>query len=151
MGTKTEQSAASNVALIGSSILPAMIAISEGNDIQLGDLVNAAYERTGLSVEDWNAQNDQVRESILNAEIEIIKAAQAAADKKAADDAAAEQAKAKEKSGSVEAVLLRDSNLGKAGDIVKVSKLDVDTYKTHGFLDDHASAIKHAKSEKSKK
>ena len=136
--------------LIGSSILPSVITISEGNEVQLGDVVRTAFERSGLSTEDWNAQDETVRESLLNAEIEIIKAANAASEKAAADQAAAELAATKEKAGSIEVVLLRDSNLGHAGEIVKVSKLDVDIYKAHGFIDDHASAVKYAKSQKTK-
>jgi hypothetical protein len=141
----------SNAALIGSGILPALILISEGNEVQLGDVVAAAFERSGLSLEEWNAQDDQVRESLLSAEIEILKASAAAAEKAAADQAAAEIEAAKEKGGSVDVVLLRDSNLGSVGEIVKVSKLDVETYKSHGFVDDHAAAIEYAKSQKSKK
>ena len=76
---------------------------------------------------------------------------QAEADQAAADQAAADIAKAKKEAGTVDVVLLRDSNLGVCGDVVKVSKLDVDTYKSHGMVDDHASAIKHAKAEKANK
>ena len=150
MGNKIALAAAAAIALLGSSALPALITISEGNEIQLGDIVSAAFERSGLTAEEWNAQDDAVRESLLNAEIEIIKAAKVAEDKAVAEKAAAEIAAAKEKAGSAEVVLLRDSNLGNVGDIVKLSKLDIETYKAHGFVDDHANAIKHAKAEKAK-
>jgi hypothetical protein len=150
MGNKIAQAAAAAIALLGSSVLPALIMISEGHEIQLGDVVQAAFERSGLTAEDWNAQDDAVRESLLNAEIEIIKATKEAEEKAESEKAAAEIAAAKEKAGSAEVVLLRDSNLGNVGDVVKLSKLDIDTYKAHGFVDDHQNAIKHAKAEKAK-
>ena len=68
----------------------------------------------------------------------------------AADQAAAEIELAKEKSIKVEVVLLRDSNLGVCGEVVNISSLDVAVYKAHGFIDDNALAIKHAKAETSK-
>jgi hypothetical protein len=76
-------------------------------------------------------------------------AEQAAADQAAADQAAADQAAA-DQAIQVEVVLLRDSNLGTAGDIVSVSATDAETYKQHGMIDDHAEAIAYAKSNKSK-
>lgn len=150
MGNKIAQATNAAIALVGSSILPALITMSEGHEIQLGDVVSATFERSGLTAEEWNAQDDAVRESLLNAEIEIIKASKAAEEKAEGEKASAEIAAAKEKAGSAEVVLLRDSNLGNVGDIEKLSKLDIDTYKSHGFVDDHANAIKHAKAEKAK-
>lgn len=153
MGTKASNTPAhdASAVILGSSTLPALILISQGKEIQLGDVVNAAFERSGLSTEDWDAQDEAARDGLLNAEIEIIKAAHIAAEKASADKAAADIEAAKQNAGSVEVVLLRDSNLGDVGEVVKVSKLDVDTYKAHGMIDDHASAIKYAKSQKKAK
>lgn len=152
MGTKTSNTPAqeTSAVILGSSTLPALILIAQGKEVQLGDVVNAAFTRSGLSVEDWDAQDEATRDGLLNAEIEIITAAHIASEKEAADQAAADIEATKQKAGSVEVVLLRDSNLGDVGEVVKVSKLDVDTYKAHGMIDDHASAIKYAKSQKSK-
>jgi len=70
---------------------------------------------------------------------------QAAADQAAADQAAADQAAA---GGLVEAVLLRDSNLGTVGDVVEIASTDVDAYVAHGMVDTNHAAIDYAKSQK---
>lgn len=67
--------------LLGSSILPSLIEIGEDN-IQLGEIVAAAHQASGLSVDDWNALNSDDRELRLQAEIdrrraELVKPAEA--------------------------------------------------------------------------
>lgn len=54
--------------LLGSSVLPALIAIGDA-EVQLGEIVAAAHTKSGLSVEDWNALEDAARELLLEAEI----------------------------------------------------------------------------------
>jgi len=72
---------------------------------------------------------------------------QAAADQAAADQAAADQAAADQAAVKVEAVLLRDSNLGNAGDIVSIKESEVAAYTLHGILDVHPDAVSYAKSQ----
>lgn len=45
----------------------------------------------------------------------------------------------------IEALLLRDSALGKCGDVVSLSKQDAEVYELNGFIDTHKDAVKHAK------
>lgn len=52
--TETEVADTSSKTLIGSSFLPAVIAI-HGKAVQLGDIVARAHEKSGLSVDAWNA------------------------------------------------------------------------------------------------
>jgi len=45
----------------------------------------------------------------------------------------------------IEAVLLRDSALGKVGDVVTLTVEDAKVYADNGFIDTHKDAVKHAK------
>jgi hypothetical protein len=60
--------------LYGSSVLPAMIAIAEGKEVQLGEVVAAAHTRSGLTAAKWNKLAEGKREALLTAEIELMKA-----------------------------------------------------------------------------
>lgn len=60
-------------ALYGSSVLPAEVEVGGPNPVQLGLIVASAHERSGFTVEDWNALTDEEREALLNAEVERLK------------------------------------------------------------------------------
>jgi hypothetical protein len=62
-----------SVALLGSDTLNAELQVGEGT-IQLGTLVAAAHEASGLSAEDWNALDPAKRDEMLLNELEIIRA-----------------------------------------------------------------------------
>jgi len=68
-----------NQTLIGSNILPADIEITEGQTVQLGEIVMGAHSRSGLSGEAWNALPEDERDSLLAREIELAKSAPAVA------------------------------------------------------------------------
>lgn len=70
--------------LLGSSILPALIEIGDAQ-VQLGEIVAAAHQKSGLSLEDWNALEDAARELLLDAEIKRRLAALEPASKPAAE------------------------------------------------------------------
>lgn len=50
-------------ALLGSSKLDAEYTLGDGSIIQLGTIVQAAFEDSGLTVAEWNAQTDDQREA----------------------------------------------------------------------------------------
>lgn len=58
--------------LLGSSILPAMVAITATLTLQLGEIVLAAQEASGLTVDDWNALPEAEREAKLQATVEAL-------------------------------------------------------------------------------
>lgn len=60
--------------LVGSSVLPAMIEIAAGSEVQLGAVVARAHKESGLSVTDWNALAGDDREAKLAATVEAMKA-----------------------------------------------------------------------------
>ena len=60
--------------LNGSNTLPATIEISEGHSVQLGTIVSAAYQNSGLSVAAWNALPEAERDELLNQVIADFKA-----------------------------------------------------------------------------
>ena len=61
------------VALFGSSVLPAHVEIAEGKTVPLGDVVRAAFAKSGLSAESWNALSEADRDEKLAAEIAAAK------------------------------------------------------------------------------
>lgn len=60
-------------ALYGSSTLPSEIELAEDRFVTLGDVVAAAHERSGLSLEDWNNLTDAERDVLLNAEVDMLR------------------------------------------------------------------------------
>lgn len=50
----------------------------------------------------------------------------------------------------VEAVLLRDSDLGSVGDLISIDKANVGVYTLHGMIDAHPAAVDYAKSQQKK-
>lgn len=71
-----EDAARELVGLYGSSILPALIEI-DGKEVQLGTVVAAAHEASGMTAEDWNAMPEADREKLLADQVEAMKAAAA--------------------------------------------------------------------------
>lgn len=76
---KTSQAPAKTDTLNGSNTLPAEIAISENLTVTLGEIVAAAHQRSGLTVDAWNELAEDERDKLLNREIEITKAVTASA------------------------------------------------------------------------
>lgn len=64
-----------NEVLNGSNTLPAIIEISGGNNVQLGDVVQAAFTKSAISAEAWNALEEAERDRLLNEVIEDMKSA----------------------------------------------------------------------------
>lgn len=60
--------------LNGSNTLPAMIEISADKSVQLGEVVMAAHQKSGLSAEAWNALSEEERDGLLNKMVEDFKA-----------------------------------------------------------------------------
>lgn len=75
MAKKPATALAANETLNGSNTLPALIEIAEGKSVQLGDVVGAAFDKSGLSVEAWNALAETDRDALLNQAIEVLKLA----------------------------------------------------------------------------
>jgi len=59
--------------LLGSSLLPAMIWIGE-KQVQLGDVVCKAFEKTGLTASEWNALEPLKREGLLAETVYALRA-----------------------------------------------------------------------------
>lgn len=70
---------AENETLNGSNILPADIQVGDDVTVTLGEIVAAAHQRSGLTVEAWNALDEPARDQLLTAEIDMTKAVIAAA------------------------------------------------------------------------
>lgn len=130
------------VILLGSSTLPAMIEITADKTVQLGEVVAAAQDHSGLSAEDWNKLTDEERDVKLHEEIELWKKAEAFA-----AEEAAKNADTSSEVKQVEAALLRDSQLGLAGEVVLVNEADIEAFKLHGMIDTAPAAVEYAKSQ----
>lgn len=57
--------------LLGSSVLESSYDIG-GEQVVLGDIVRAAFETSGLSVEEWNGMDGDEREALLAAELQAM-------------------------------------------------------------------------------
>ena len=57
--------------LIGSSIQPSIVMVA-GLEVQLGDVVKAAWQKSGLTVEEWNALDNDPREAFIAAEVDVL-------------------------------------------------------------------------------
>lgn len=64
-------------ALLGSDVLDSIIDIG-GTPVQLGTIVAAAHDVSGLSVDDWNGLVPQIREQLLSDQIAAMRAQAAA-------------------------------------------------------------------------
>lgn len=81
-----------NQTLNGSNTLPALIEITPALSVQLGAIVMAAFEASGLTADAWNALAETERDGLLNAAIDAMKAtekvkAEAEAARKAQEEA----------------------------------------------------------------
>lgn len=59
--------------LLGSSVHPDTFEMG-GKAITLGDVVNAAFARSGMSMDDWNMQADPDRHAMIDEELDIMAA-----------------------------------------------------------------------------
>jgi len=57
--------------LNGSNIQPSIVKVA-GFELQLGQVVRAAWQKSGLTVEDWNALSDDAREAFIAAEVDVV-------------------------------------------------------------------------------
>ncbi|RST30152.1 hypothetical protein HMF7854_04415 [Sphingomonas ginkgonis] len=57
--------------LMGSPRLPASVRIA-GEERQLGDAVRMAFEKSGLSAEDWNALSEDDRDARISTVIDVV-------------------------------------------------------------------------------
>lgn len=64
--------------LNGSNTLPALIEISEGKSVQLGEVVREAFDKSGMTVEAWNALAETDRDGLITQAIEVRKLVSAA-------------------------------------------------------------------------
>lgn len=92
-----------NETLNGSNTLPALIEITADKSVQLGEVVNAAFLVSGLTVEAWNALDEAERDGLLNGAIEGFKVAE---EQKKAAAAAAAAAEAEEKDKAAAAAVI---------------------------------------------
>lgn len=77
--------------LTGSGVQPSHVPIAEGIDlVPLGDIVAEAFKRSGLKIAEWNDNDDDDREALIQGEItrRVIEAEQAKKDAEAAQAAA---------------------------------------------------------------
>jgi hypothetical protein len=62
-----------NASLLGSDWQPSHITINEASTVQLGDVVRFAFERSGMTVKQWNKLPCRVREVLLIEAITTMK------------------------------------------------------------------------------
>lgn len=62
-------------ALLGSSLLPAMIDVGSEAEVQLGTIVQRAHEESGLTWQEWNALDEADREARLAGVVTALRAA----------------------------------------------------------------------------
>lgn len=74
----TEQTPQPVAGLLGSDVLGSIIDIG-GEPVQLGTVVAAAHQASGLSVEDWNGLVPQIRETLLADQVAAMRDARSAA------------------------------------------------------------------------
>lgn len=79
--------------LKGSDTLPAVIDLGHGKTITIGELVALAQARAGLDAEEWNLNDDEDRESLLQAQVDTLRE-EIAREASAAEAAAAPAASA---------------------------------------------------------
>lgn len=124
-------------ALLGSDILPALILLIAGVEVQLGEVVARAHSDSGLSAEEWNELPNDDREERLAQAVEAMRAeAQAKAEADAAEKWLAD---------SVEALVLSDSFYGKCGEVKRFHKDEVEAIAAAGYIDPHPNAVTSAK------
>jgi hypothetical protein len=63
--------------IIGTDLLPAMVELTVGVGVSLRDIVQRAFQETGVSAEDWNDMEGQVRDAHIMKALEDMKREQA--------------------------------------------------------------------------
>jgi len=58
--------------LLGSSALPAVIDIAEGLQVPVEQVVESAFARSGFNREEWNLNDEDDREALLEAEVRLL-------------------------------------------------------------------------------
>lgn len=74
--------------LNGSSFHPGIVKVA-GFELQLGQVVRAAWQKSGLTVEEWNALPNEARDAFIDAEIDVVE--EGGAETIAADGLTSEQ------------------------------------------------------------
>lgn len=62
-----------NAALLGTDLISGEVETADGVFIPADDLANRAFERSGLSREDWNAMEQEIRDTAIQTELENIR------------------------------------------------------------------------------
>ncbi len=73
VGEAAAAQSSSPATLVGSSTLPAQVELIDGVTVQLGEVVRAAHEGSGLSIEAWNDLDDTLREAKLADAVERLR------------------------------------------------------------------------------
>lgn len=60
--------------LLGSNVHPAIIDLGEGRTVQLGEVVQKAFEASGFSIEQWNDQDEDERYAKIDAMLDALAA-----------------------------------------------------------------------------
>lgn len=121
--------AGEQVFLYGSSLLPSMLKTADGVDVQLGTLVGAAFTKSGLSADEWNALEEADREerlAVMFGELDLYTVE--AYERKIADEAAAQNAEAA-RVGTDEVKFLLEGSAAKDSGL-------------HGHIDDLPNPLK---------
>jgi hypothetical protein len=58
--------------LFGSDILPSLVKIGD-HSVQLGEVVRCGFERTGMTVKQWNSMESSLRDAILLETVNTMK------------------------------------------------------------------------------
>lgn len=59
-------------ALKGSTVHPAVIDLGDGQAIELDDVIDAAYETSGMTTEEWNALSDEERHAKIDETLDAM-------------------------------------------------------------------------------
>lgn len=58
--------------LLGSDVHPAVLTLDNGDEVQLGDVVQQAFNASGLSLEEWNAQDEDDRHARIDDQLDVL-------------------------------------------------------------------------------
>lgn len=70
-GNSSDEQGTETPVLYGSTKHEPYYEIGDKN-ISLGEIVNKAFEKSGLSIEDWNAQEEEIINNLVDTELEIL-------------------------------------------------------------------------------
>lgn len=54
-----------SIGLVGSNSLPAMVELAQNVEVPAGDIVKRAFEDSGMSTQEWNELDEDVREALI--------------------------------------------------------------------------------------